>query len=73
MKQYEYHLLDTSSGLFSGIDLAEMTSHLNSLGQLGWEIVAVNDTIFTRSHSRGLLITLKREVGSERPAADSQA
>ena len=63
MKRFEYRLLDTSSGFFSGIDYQELTDRLNQLGSEGWEVVSVLDTLFTRHQSRGLLITLKREIG----------
>ena len=65
MKQYEYRLLDTVSGFFSGIDYQELTNHLNGMGREGWEVVSVIDTIFTSTHTRGLLITLKRELLAE--------
>jgi hypothetical protein len=63
MKKFEYRLLDTTSGFFSGIDYQELTDRLNQLGSEGWEVVSVVDTIFTHTQTRGLLITLKREVG----------
>ena len=63
MKKFEYRLLDTTSGWFSGIDYQELTNRLNALGQVGWEVVSVVDTIFTHNQARGLLITLKREIG----------
>ncbi|MBJ6109210.1 DUF4177 domain-containing protein [Hymenobacter sp. BT523] len=62
MKHFEYRLLDTVSGFFSGIDYQELTNHLNALGREGWEVVSVVDTIFTSHRTRGLLITLKREI-----------
>ncbi|MCC3152545.1 DUF4177 domain-containing protein [Hymenobacter sp. BT770] len=64
MKQFEYRLLDTVSGFFSGIDFQELTNHLNGMGREGWEVVSVVDTIFTSNRTRGLLITLKRELSS---------
>lgn len=64
MKQFEYRLLDTDSGFFSGIDFQELTNHLNVLGREGWEVVSVVDTIFTSNRTRGLLITLKRELSA---------
>ncbi|TDN40336.1 DUF4177 domain-containing protein [Hymenobacter sp. UV11] len=63
MKKFEYLLLDTVSGFFSGIDYQELTNRLNQLGSQGWEVVSVVDTIFTHNMVRGLLFTLKREVG----------
>ena len=63
MRKFEYRLLDTTSGIFSGIDYQELTNRLNQLGSQGWEVVSVVDTIFTRDKARGLLITLKREIG----------
>lgn len=62
MRKFEYRLLDTTSGFFSGIDYQELTERLNLLGSQGWEVVSVVDTIFTHNQARGLLITLKREV-----------
>jgi hypothetical protein len=62
MKRFEYRLLDTTSGIFSGIDYQELTNRLNLLGSQGWEVVSVVDTIFTHNKVRGLLITLKREL-----------
>lgn len=62
MKRFEYMLLDTASGFFSGIDYQELTNHLNGLGREGWEVVSVIDTIFTHRQVRGLLFTLKREL-----------
>lgn len=62
MKKFEYRLLDTTSGFFSGIDYQELTDRLNQLGSQGWEVVSLLDTIFTRNQARGLLITLKREL-----------
>ncbi len=62
MKKFEYRLLDTTSGFFSGIDYQQLTDRLNQLGSQGWEVVSVVDTIFTHNQTRGLLITLKREV-----------
>jgi hypothetical protein len=62
MRKFEYQLLDTTSGFFSGIDYQELTNRLNQLGREGWEVVSVVDTAFTRAQIRGLLITLKREL-----------
>jgi hypothetical protein len=57
-------LLDTDSGFFSGIDFQELTNHLNGMGREGWEVVSVVDTVFTSSRTRGLLITLMREISA---------
>lgn len=62
MKKFEYRLLDTAGGFFSSIDYQELTNHLNELGREGWEVVSVVDTLFTRHQTRGLLVTLKREI-----------
>jgi hypothetical protein len=62
MKQFEYRLLDTVSGFFSGINFQELTNHLNGLGREGWVVVSVVDTMFTSNRTQGLLITLKREL-----------
>lgn len=62
MKKFEYRLLDSNSGFFSGIDFQELTNHLNDLGRQGWEVVSVLDTAFTSNRTQGLLITLKREL-----------
>jgi len=62
MKKFEYRLLDTTSGFFSGIDYQELTNHLNALGREGWELVSAIDTLFTQHQIRGLLFTLKREI-----------
>ena len=59
MKKFEYRLLDTTGGFFSGIDYQEITNQLNILGR---EVVSVVDTIFTHNQARGLLFTLKREI-----------
>ena len=61
MRQFEYLLLDTFAGFFSGIDYPELTTRLNQLGREGWEVVSVVDTMFTENRTRGLLFTLKRE------------
>jgi hypothetical protein len=63
MRKFEYRMLDTTSGFFSGIDYQELTNRLNQLGWEGWEVVSVLDTVFTHHQVRGLLITLKREIG----------
>jgi len=62
MRRFEYLLLDTVAGFFSGIDYPELTTRLNQLGREGWEVVAVVDTAFTENRTRGLLFTLKREL-----------
>jgi hypothetical protein len=62
MKKFEYRLLDTAGGFFSGIDYQELTNYLNTMGREGWEVVSVVDTIFTQNQTRGLLFTLKREI-----------
>lgn len=62
MKHFEYRLLDTVGGFFNGIDYQELTNHLNTLGREGWEVVSIIDTIFTSHQTRGLLVTLKREI-----------
>lgn len=40
MRKFEYRLLDTVGGFFSGIDYQELTTHLNQLGREGWEVVS---------------------------------
>ena len=63
MKRFEYRLLDTTAGLFKGIDFQKLTEHLNMLGQQGWEIVAVISTAhLSNSMTPGLQYTLKREL-----------
>ena len=62
MKKFEYRLLDSNSGFFSGIDFQELTNHLNDLGREGWEVVSVIDTAHTSNRAQGLLLTLRREL-----------
>jgi len=62
MKKFEYRLLDTTSGFFSGIEYQKLTDQLNHLGSQGWEVVStVNLT--SAGSTTGLLVTLKRKVG----------
>ena len=61
MKKFEYHLLNSKSSTFSGIDHERLQVKLNQLGLLGWEIFSTaNLTSFGTTTS--LLITLKREL-----------
>jgi hypothetical protein len=62
MKKFEYKLLDTKSGFFSGFDYKQLNEHLNQLGNLGWEVVAMVGTAIGAGQTTGLLITLKREI-----------
>ncbi|TVT42914.1 DUF4177 domain-containing protein [Hymenobacter setariae] len=61
MKKFEYKLLDTRSGFFSGFDYKQLNEHLNQLGALGWEMVAMV-SVTTAGTAASFLITLKREI-----------
>lgn len=61
MKKFEYKLLDTKSGLFSGFDYKQINEHLNQLGALGWEMVTML-SVTTAGTAASFLITLKREI-----------
>ncbi|GAB3992784.1 DUF4177 domain-containing protein [Spirosoma daeguense] len=64
MKRFEYRILDVSAGGFWGgkVDAQELTNRLNELGQEGWEVVSVVDTDIYGGGTKGLLVTLKREL-----------
>jgi hypothetical protein len=62
MKKFEYKLLDTKSGFFSGFDYKQLNEHLNQLGSLGWEVVSMVGIAVGAGQTTGLLITLKREM-----------
>ena len=61
MKKFEYKLLDTKSGFFSGFDYKQINEHLNQLGNLGWEMVAMV-SMTTAGTAASFLITFKREI-----------
>jgi len=61
MKKFEYKLIDTKSGFFSGFDYKQLNEHLNQLGALGWEMVTMV-SVTAAGSSTSFLITLKREI-----------
>ncbi len=61
MKKFEYHLLETESRFFKGLDYKHLNEQLNQLGSLGWEVVTTAP-IAAAGSTAGLLITLKREL-----------
>ncbi|AQG78141.1 DUF4177 domain-containing protein [Spirosoma montaniterrae] len=64
MKRFEYRIIDiTAKGWLGGkVDAQDLTDKLNEMGREGWEVVSVVDTEVYGGGSRGLLVTLKREI-----------
>jgi hypothetical protein len=63
--KWEYTtIMFEASGWFLGgkLDGEKFTSHLNRLGEEGWELVNVFDTNFTRGGTRDVVAVLKREM-----------
>ena len=63
MKKFEYFVLESTSGIFKGIDREELASQLTRLGSAGWEVVSTVG-IIAGGITTGLLTTLKRELPS---------
>ncbi|NML64623.1 DUF4177 domain-containing protein [Hymenobacter sp. RP-2-7] len=63
MKNFEYLLLETNSGIFKGVDYKELTSQLNRLGGAGWEVVSTV-SLTANGQTTSLLTTLKRELSA---------
>ncbi len=64
MKKFEYRILDVAAGGFWGgkIDAQALTDKLNELGREGWEVISMVDTDIYGGGTKGLLVTLKREI-----------
>ncbi|GAB3021032.1 DUF4177 domain-containing protein [Spirosoma pulveris] len=64
MKKFEYLVLDVAStGFWSNkIDTQELTDTLNQLGSEGWELTSMVDVNQQQGATKGLLVTLKREL-----------
>ncbi|MCX6217268.1 DUF4177 domain-containing protein [Spirosoma sp.] len=64
MKKFEYLVLDvTSTGFWNNkIDTQELTEKLNQLGREGWELTSMVDVNQHQGATKGLLVTLKREL-----------
>ena len=66
MKKFEYTVLDVpAKGFWFGgkINHQELSTKLNELGSLGWEVVSSVNTNTYQNASRGVVIILKREKG----------
>ncbi|MGI4741128.1 MAG: DUF4177 domain-containing protein [Janthinobacterium lividum] len=61
MKRFEYKLLSSENGVFRGLEYEKLTTQLNQLGQLGWELVTTTN-IASAGSTTSVLITLKREL-----------
>ncbi|SOD93229.1 DUF4177 domain-containing protein [Spirosoma fluviale] len=64
MKKFEYLVLDVApAGFWSNkIDTQELTDKLNQLGREGWELTSMVDLNQHQGATKGLLVTLKREL-----------
>jgi len=64
MKKFEYktHVIDTKG--FSGgkVEVDEIDSILNVMGQQGWELVRTETTSLTQGATRCILFVFKREM-----------
>lgn len=73
MKTWEYKLIDSNvlkkPGLLKDFDPADVETHLNQLGQQGWEIVFFN-CIFKAKKVETFYGVAKRESHGEARSAD---
>jgi hypothetical protein len=63
MNKFEYKVLDVpAKGFWFGgkINHQDLSDKLNDLGNLGWEVCSMTNTVMYNSATRGLIIILKR-------------
>jgi hypothetical protein len=63
--RWEYEVLKLEPGGVLGgkVDVDELKSYLNQLGQQGWELVNSFETNILRGRSREVILILKRPIG----------
>ena len=64
MKTFEYTTLRQKASFGKGTDLRreELTTELNELGAVGWELITINMRAALHGERDGHLFLLKREV-----------
>ena len=62
-KRFEYTTYNVNKSFWLGdIDTNELLAYLNSLGNVGWEIVSVIETNKSQGGTNEVIILLKREI-----------
>jgi hypothetical protein len=63
--RWEYEVLKLEPGGVLGgkVDVDELKSYLNQLGQQGWELANSFETNILRGRSREVILILKRPIG----------